>query len=47
MYNGMLYHGDIVYVPACAILRQEILYIYYNNTWAGHFKQDKTFNFIN
>jgi hypothetical protein len=31
MYNRMLYYGDVVYIPACAVLRQEILYVHYNN----------------
>jgi hypothetical protein len=47
MYNGMLYYRDVVYVPACAMLRQEILRVYYDNPWAGHFGRDKTFNLMN
>jgi hypothetical protein len=47
MYNRMLYHGNVVYVPACAVLRQEILHVHYNNPWAGYFRRDKTFNLVN
>jgi hypothetical protein len=47
MYNRILYHKNIVYVPACAMLRQEILRVYYNNPWASYFGQDKTFNLVN
>jgi transposase InsO family protein len=47
MYNGMLYHGNAVYVPACAALRQEILRVHHDDPWAGHFGRDKTFNLVN
>jgi hypothetical protein len=47
MYNGMLYYGNIVYVPACAMLRQEILHVHHNDPWASYFRQDKTFNLVN
>ena len=44
--GGLLWHGEAIYVPPDAALRQEILRVHHNDPWAGHFGQGKTLDLV-
>ena len=44
--DGFLRFKDSVYIPAKKAIRSEMIYIYYNTDFAGHFRANKIFKLI-